>query len=127
MAADDPWTLPLAVDANGDLGGKTLGGLADRLRLVLGVAPGERPLLPGFGCGLHRMRSITTERERQIAAALVEEALDRWAPWARVDRVEVARVTAGRVDLVIWTATEKMELEVERAAAQRGVRRGSGS
>jgi phage baseplate assembly protein W len=127
MAANEPWTLPLSVDTSGELGGKSHGRLADRLRLILEVAPGERPLLPEFGCALHRMSSIDTARERQIAAALAEEALDRWAPWARVSRVDVTSVSADRVGLVISSATEKMELEIERAATEREDGRGTES
>ena len=119
MSSPDAWTLPLAIDSAGALGGAEHASSAERLRLVLDVVPGERPLLPEFGCGIHHMSSIESDLERQLAAALVEEALDRWAPWARVERVDVTHVSGERITLVISTATEKMELECERATVSK--------
>jgi len=60
-----------------------------RAALVLEVVPGERRLLPEFGCRIHRLPSIQTDAECQLAAALVEEALERWVPGLGVERAEV--------------------------------------
>jgi hypothetical protein len=119
----DAWTLPLVVDAAGRIGGRRPPSVRERLRLVLEVEPGERPLLPEFGCAVHRMPSIESEHERQIAAVLVEEALERWAPWARVRRADVVGGTPRRLALVLSTPAGKMELEIERVRASAGPQR----
>lgn len=68
---------------------------ARRARLVLEVVPGERRLLPGFGCRIHEIPSLSTSAERQLAAACVEDALERWAPDLGVERAEVLPVEEG--------------------------------
>ena len=42
--------------------------LEERLRLILEVRPGERPLLPSFGCRVHDLEAIDSEHERQVCA-----------------------------------------------------------
>ena len=75
------------------------GAIEERLRLILEVRPGERPLLPAFGCRVHDLEAIETEHERQVAAALIEKALRDWAPWVGVRRVNLLEVEGGRVRL----------------------------
>jgi phage baseplate assembly protein W len=53
------------------------------------MVPGERRLLAEFGCRIHELGSIRTDAECQLAAALVEEALERWIPDLGVERAEV--------------------------------------
>jgi phage baseplate assembly protein W len=63
--------------------------VSSRAALVLAVAPGERRLLPEFGCRVHELPSIESGEECQLAAALVEEALECWTPDLGVERTEV--------------------------------------
>mgnify|MGYP003311698888 CR=1 FL=1 len=44
--------------------------LKERLRLILEVRPGERALLPSFGCRVHELPAIETEHERRLAEVL---------------------------------------------------------
>lgn len=67
---------------------------AETIRRVIETAPGERPLLPEFGCEVHRLARILDASERSLAAALIEESLERFAPWLGVRRVEVLGVRA---------------------------------
>jgi hypothetical protein len=65
---------------------------ADKIRqgiwLVLSTAPGERVMLPGFGCGIHDLVfSANTAGLRGLVAAEVRDALTRWEP--RVDVLDV--------------------------------------
>ena len=73
----------------------------ERARLVLEVVPGERRLLPEFGCRIHLLPSIRTKAERHLAAALVEEALDCWVPDLHIDRVEILGVDGGCIRLAL--------------------------
>lgn len=58
--------------------------------LILGTKPGERQMLPEFGCRIHElMFSPNTRATSTLVAHYVEEALARWEP-----RIEVTKVDA---------------------------------
>lgn len=62
--------------------------------LILSTAPGERPMLPGFGCGVHDLVFTPNNWNlRGLVAAQVREALTTWEP-----RVDVLDVVAERPD-----------------------------
>jgi uncharacterized protein len=71
---------------------------ADKIRqgiwLVLSTAPGERVMVPEFGCGIHDLVfSANTAGLRGLVAAEVRDALSRWEP--RVDVLDVRVETPG--------------------------------
>jgi len=106
------WGLPLSIDGRGAFPERRRDELEDTVRLIVEVAPGERPLLPSFGCRIHELARIATEAERHAAATLVEDALERWAPWLGVRRVEVVEVEAPALRLRIVAGAEDREVEV---------------
>ncbi len=111
------WSLPLHLDGSGRMTTGRRQPLLDSARLVLEVVPGERPLLPEFGCRIHHLEALKSERERQLAAALVEEALERWTPWLGVERVEVLEAAAGdsvRLALRVRGSWHEMKLTLQR-------------
>jgi phage baseplate assembly protein W len=56
--------------------------------LILSTAPGERLMLPEFGCGIHDLVfEANTASLRAIVQTRVREALDRWE--ARIDVLDV--------------------------------------
>ncbi|MCB9686746.1 MAG: GPW/gp25 family protein [Alphaproteobacteria bacterium] len=58
--------------------------------IILGTRPGERQMMPDFGCRIHElMFSPDTRATSSLIAHYVEEALIRWEP-----RVEVTKVDA---------------------------------
>jgi phage baseplate assembly protein W len=59
------------------------------IQLILGTAPGERPLRPEFGCGVHDFvfDSIDANTIGRMEDA-IREALDRWEPRIQVRSVE---------------------------------------
>jgi uncharacterized protein len=83
------WAFPLRTD--------TRGGVAlvsdeqeieEAIRIILGTAPGERPMRPEFGCAIHDY--VYAEADAGTAGRLAHEvraALLRWEP-----RIEVADV-----------------------------------
>jgi hypothetical protein len=86
-------TLPFIVDGDGKLASSEESSVEARCRLVLELEPGERPLSPRLGCSVHRLASIETAEERELAAALIELALETNVPGLGVHRVEVIAVT----------------------------------
>ncbi|MFF5155143.1 GPW/gp25 family protein [Streptomyces sp. NPDC000348] len=86
------WGFPLRV---GPTGGIALvereREVEEAIRLVLGTAPGERPMRPEFGCGIHDY--VFAPGDGATAgrvAQQVREALERWEPRIAVDDVVVA-------------------------------------
>ena len=74
----------------------------EAIQIVLGTTPGERPMRPEFGCGIHdfvfeSIDPYTVGRlEREVRIAL-----DRWEP--RIEVLDIALDTdgAGRGELLI--------------------------
>lgn len=79
---------PLVLDLFGGAGPELT------IRRVIETVPGERALQPSFGCAVHRLERVLDASERAVAAALIEESLERWVPWLGVSRVEVLGVRA---------------------------------
>jgi uncharacterized protein len=86
------WAFPAAVAADGTVA--LVGGGADidrSIELILTTAPGERPLRPEFGCGVHAL--VFAPADAATAGRLadaVHSALDRWEPRIAVDFVDVS-------------------------------------
>lgn len=86
------WAFPLRTDGTG---GFALVDhereIAESIRLVLATAPGERPMRPEFGCGIHEfVFAPADDSTAGRIAAEVRRALERWEP-----RIEVADVDVG--------------------------------
>lgn len=64
--------------------------IRESITLVIGTKPGERQMLPDFGCRIHDMVfAPNTRATSTLVAHYVEEALARWEP-----RIEVTKVDA---------------------------------
>ncbi len=62
--------------------------IQESVTIILGTKPGERQMLPEFGCRIHElMFSPNTQATSTLVAHYVEEALGRWEP-----RIEVTKV-----------------------------------
>lgn len=84
------WAFPVIPSADGRV---TMIGDDERIRqsiwLILATAPGERVMLPGFGCGVHDLVfQPNTVAVRGSVQAEVTDALTRWEP--RIDVIDVA-------------------------------------
>ena len=98
--------FPLQVDRRGALAlAHDETDVDQAIHLILATAPGERPMRPEFGCGVHEFVFETIDAGTVARMETeIRDALDRWEP-----RVEVADVTfdldgAGRGELVIEIA-----------------------
>ena len=83
------WAFPLATDATGGVALVTgEREIAESIRLILGTAPGERPMRPEFGCRVHD--HVFAPANAATAGAIahdVRSALEQWEP--RIDLGEV--------------------------------------
>jgi hypothetical protein len=98
--------FPLQVDRRGALAlAHDETDVDQAIHLILATAPGERPMRPEFGCGVHDFVFETIDAATVARMETeVRAALDRWEP-----RIEVADVgfdldRAGAGELVIEIA-----------------------
>ncbi|MFB9371585.1 GPW/gp25 family protein [Kitasatospora sp. NPDC001664] len=86
------WEFPVRTDRTGSI---ALVG-ADReieqsIHLILGTAPGERPMRPAFGCAIHdHVFAPADSATAGLIAYEVRLSLERWEP-----RIELADVAVG--------------------------------
>ena len=85
------WSFPLRADATGGVAlSHRDDEIAEAIYLILGTAPGERPMRPQFGCGIHDY--VFAPADASTAGAIATEvrvALERWEPRITVDDVYV--------------------------------------
>jgi phage baseplate assembly protein W len=76
------WAFPLRTDATGSIALVAREReLEESIRLILGTAPGERPMRPEFGCGIHDFVYAPADAETAGRLAYeVRTALARWEP-----------------------------------------------
>ncbi|MFG3436817.1 GPW/gp25 family protein [Nonomuraea sp. NPDC047897] len=90
------WAFPVRVDPTGSIAlARGEHEIGQSIRLILGTAPGERPMRPEFGCAIHDL--VFAPADAATAGALtqsVRAALERWEP--RIDLIDV-RVGFGRM------------------------------
>jgi phage baseplate assembly protein W len=83
------WKFPLQVTPDGSIAqARHEQRVEEAIYLILGTARGERPMLPGFGCGIHDL-VFAEHSSRTIALVghLVREALVKYE--ARIDVLDV--------------------------------------
>jgi hypothetical protein len=85
------WKFPLQVSPTGGIAtASEEQRVEESILLILDTAPGERLMLPEFGCGIHEL--VFAPDDSTTVAALVDRArraLVRWEP-----RIDVLDVTA---------------------------------
>lgn len=85
------WAFPLRIDA---AGGVAMVGddhnIQQAMRLILGTAPGERPMRPTFGCRIHEHVFASADATTAgLIAYEVRSALKQWEPRIDVTDVDV--------------------------------------
>ena len=101
--------FPLGTDASGNI---ALNGddreLEQAIRLILSTAPGERPMRPRFGCGIHQF--VFAPADATTAGRIsveVKRALAFWEPRIEVKSVDVSVDEYARNTLYINIVYEK--------------------
>ena len=95
--------FPLQVDRRGGIAlARDETDIEQAIELILGTAPGERPMRPEFGCGVHDFvfDSIDAGTVGKMEEA-IRDALDRWEPRVIVQTVEFDLDHVGEGRLVI--------------------------
>lgn len=99
--------FPLRVDARGGLAlAHEEEDVREAITVILGTAPGERPMRPEFGCGIHDFvfETVDSQTIGRLERA-VRLALDRWEPRIEILDVgfEVERSVQGGIvnDIVV--------------------------
>lgn len=86
------WAFPIRTDPTGGIALVSREReVEEAIRLILGTAPGERPMRPEFGCRIHQF--VFAPADGGTASAIqaeVRAALRRWEP-----RIEVHDVIVG--------------------------------
>jgi phage baseplate assembly protein W len=87
------WAFPLGTDATGRVALVTRESeIEQSIRLILGTAPGERPMRPEFGCGIHDY--VFAGFDGDVAGRIsgeVRASLERWEPRIEVEEVRVTQ------------------------------------
>jgi phage baseplate assembly protein W len=82
--------FPLQVDRRGGIAlARDEMDIEQAIELILATAPGERPMRPEFGCGVHDFvfDSVDASTVGRMELA-IRDALDRWEPRVVVETVE---------------------------------------
>ena len=93
--------FPLQVDRRGGIAlARDETDVEQAIELILATAPGERPMRPEFGCGVHDFVFDTIDASTIGKMELaIRDALDRWEPRVIVETVEfdLDEVSEGRL------------------------------
>jgi phage baseplate assembly protein W len=111
-------SFPLAVDRRGAIAlARDEQDIDQAIQLILGTAPGERPMRPEFGCGVHDFvfDSIDANTIGNMEEA-IREALLRWEP-----RIEVRHVKFDATEAVNGLLTINIEYEVRATNTARNL------
>ena len=95
--------FPLQVDRRGGIAlARDETDIEQAIELILATAPGERPMRPEFGCGVHDFvfDSIDANTVGKMELA-IRDALDRWEPRVFVETVEFNLDYVGEGRLII--------------------------
>lgn len=98
-------SFPLQADQRGVLAlSQGVSDIEQAMRLILGTAPGERPMRPEFGCAVHDLvfDTIDAEMVGKVETA-VHRALARWEPRIDVESLDfdLAEVDQGKLSITI--------------------------
>jgi uncharacterized protein len=95
--------FPLQVDRAGGIAlARGHDDIHQALELILGTAPGERPMRPEFGCGVHDFVFDTIDAETLGRMETeIRSALDRWEPRIEVEAIDFELDGVSRGELVI--------------------------
>jgi uncharacterized protein len=97
--------------AIGYVGGEEI--IRQSIETILDTEPGERVMLPTFGCGLRRyLMQPNTTATRASMQQDIEDALGRWEPRIRLTNVAV---TPGEDPSLVWIEIAYLRLADRRA------------
>ena len=103
------WSFPLGVNRRGGISlASREREIEEAIRIILATAPGERPMRPEFGCGIHDY--VFAPADATTAgrlAAEVKKSLAFWEPRVEIKSVDVSIDQRRRNTLYIHIVYEK--------------------
>lgn len=98
-------SFPLGIDPRGGVAlARGEEDIEQAIGIILGTAPGERPMRPEFGCAVHDLvfDTIDAAMVGKMETA-IRHALDRWEPRVVVTGIDVdlGEVQQGRLTITI--------------------------
>jgi hypothetical protein len=98
------WAFPFQFEPAG--GGVAMSEYEENIRqallLIISTKPGERPMLPAFGCDIHKfLFAPNTRATAQQIAFQVRRALTRWESRISVESVRAATGRTGEVRIEV--------------------------
>jgi phage baseplate assembly protein W len=100
------WAFPVGVSGSGGIAmASGHDDLEQAIRIILGTAPGERPMRPDFGCRIHELVFAPSTGETiGLAKHYVEEALGWWEPRIEVRDVSVEADAGNGLAARLWVS-----------------------
>jgi phage baseplate assembly protein W len=98
------WAFPFRFDpASGAVGfSQYEENIRQCITVILGTRPGERQMLPDFGCRIHELLfAPNNQTTAQVAAGHIREALGRWEPRIDVESVDASTDPSGAIRLEV--------------------------
>jgi phage baseplate assembly protein W len=97
--------FPLGVDQRGAIALTRVDAeIEQAIKLILGTAPGERPMRPQFGCEIHDLIFDTIDAAMVgTMDTAIRRSLDRWEPRIEVEAIDfdLTRTAQGVLDVLI--------------------------
>jgi len=98
------WAFPFRFDAA--MGSVGVSEFEENIRqcvtVILGTRPGERQMMPDFGCRVHELLfAPNNQTTAQVAAGHVREALNRWEPRIEVQDVVASSDPSGAIQVEV--------------------------
>lgn len=117
------WSFPFGFDAAS--GGVRFSeyerNIQESISVILGTRPGERQMLPEFGCRIHEMMfSPNTRATSSLVAHHVQDALERWEPRIEVTNVDAFPDGSGTIRLTVHYRVKSTMTEEELQLAFSG-------
>lgn len=98
------WAWPFRIDpATGAVATSVAeDSIRQSMTLILGTRPGERQMMPEFGCRVHELvYTPNTQANASLIAYHVQQALVRWEPRVDVLEVKADSSTGGKVAVTV--------------------------
>jgi phage baseplate assembly protein W len=98
------WAFPFQFDpATGEVAmSEYEENIRQSILLIISTKPGERPMLPAFGCKIHQfLFAPNTRTTANMIAFHVRTALKRWEPRIEVEGVRAATGRTGEVRIEV--------------------------
>jgi phage baseplate assembly protein W len=98
------WAWPFRIDpATGAVATSVAeDNIRESMTLILGTRPGERQMMPEFGCRIHELVfTPNTQANASLISYHVQQALTRWEPRIEVVEVNADPKTTGKVSVTV--------------------------